>query len=162
MTTLLAATLGAVLASAGKTPAAILAMSGGGVRIDFDSTVLLQMVLFSALVVVLKPLLFDPVLKVFEERERRTEGAKAEARTMQGQASDLQREYERAIERVTRAASQERERMRAETTRLEARILEEAAAASARILDDGRRKIDAEVKALRFELGSRSRHCRTP
>ena len=38
------------------------------------------MVLFTALAVMLKPLLFDPMLKLFDEREKRIEGAKLEAR----------------------------------------------------------------------------------
>ena len=50
------------------------------VSIDFDRTFILQMAVFALLIVVLRPLLFDPVLSIFEERERRTDGAKAEAR----------------------------------------------------------------------------------
>ncbi len=52
----------------------------GGVDIDIDRTALLMMAIFAVLVVLLKPLMFDPILQVFEEREKRTEGAKAEAR----------------------------------------------------------------------------------
>ena len=37
---------------------------------DFDLTFVLQMLLFALLIVVLRPLLFDPVLRVFEERRR--------------------------------------------------------------------------------------------
>ena len=33
----------------------------GGVPLDFDRTVLLQIVVFAVLIVVLKPLLFDPM-----------------------------------------------------------------------------------------------------
>jgi F-type H+-transporting ATPase subunit b len=51
--------------------------------IDFDLTFVLQMLLFAALIVVLRPLLFDPVLRVFEEREKRTDGARQSARQMQ-------------------------------------------------------------------------------
>ena len=54
---------------------AVQAMAGG-VPLDFDRTVLLQIVVFTVLIVVLKPLLFDPVLKVFALREERTEGAR--------------------------------------------------------------------------------------
>src|SRR5688572_28033314 len=67
------------------TPAVLASAASGGsaVPLDIDLTFTLQMLLFAVLIVVLKPLLFDPALKIFEERERRTDGARAEAREMQ-------------------------------------------------------------------------------
>jgi hypothetical protein len=44
-------------------------LASAGVVIDVDRTLLLQMALFAFLVVILKPLLLDPVLKVFTLRE---------------------------------------------------------------------------------------------
>jgi F-type H+-transporting ATPase subunit b len=148
--------IGAAAAAPLATPPVLLAMSGGGVRIDFDLSVLVQMVIFAVLILVLKPLLFDPILRVFEERERRTDGARAEARQMQEEAGELLREYEHALSRVRRVAAEERERIRVETGRLEAEVLEEARASSARILADGRAAIQTEVDALRFDLGRES------
>ena len=43
----------------------------GAVNVDFDLTVVGQIVLFVTLMLVLKPWLFDPMLKLFEEREKR-------------------------------------------------------------------------------------------
>jgi F-type H+-transporting ATPase subunit b len=136
---------------------ASLAMAGGAaVSIDLDRTVLLQMVLFALLIIVLKPLLFDPVLHVFAMREERTEGEKARARKLQERAGELLRRYERELERVSAAAAQERERLHTETTRLEGEILREARAASAKISEEGRRRVDQEVNAIRFQLGKES------
>ena len=73
---------------------------------DFDLTFVLQMLLFAALIVVLRPLLFEPVLRVFEERERRTEGARAEARQMQEEAGELLSRYEGELARVHEVARQ--------------------------------------------------------
>ena len=129
---------------------------GGGVNIDFDLTFVAQMVVFAGLVVILKPLLFDPVLRIFEQRELYTEGRKAEARELQEEAGTLLRKYERELERVNQVAAAERERLRAETSKLEAEILGEARAATTRIIDEGRRKIDTEVNAIRFQLGRES------
>jgi F-type H+-transporting ATPase subunit b len=136
--------------------APVAALMSGGVDIDIDLTFVLMMVVFAGLVVVLKPLLFDPVLRVFEEREKRTEGAKADARTMQEKAGELLRRYERELERVNQVAAGERERVRTETSKLEAKILEEARAAAAKISDEGRRKMEGEVSKIRFELGRQS------
>jgi F-type H+-transporting ATPase subunit b len=130
--------------------------SGGGVNIDFDLSVVVMMVVFSLLIVILKPLLFDPVLKIFEEREKRTEGAKAEARSMQEQAGDLLTRYERELERVHQVAGAEREKIRVETARLEQEILAKGRKVASDIVDQGRAKIAKDVQAIQFNLGSQS------
>jgi F-type H+-transporting ATPase subunit b len=128
----------------------------GGVPLDFDRSVLLQIVLFTVLIVVLKPLLFDPVLKVFSLREERTEGARATARELQEKAGELLQRYEKELERVKQVAADERDLLRSETTKLEAEILGEARAATTRIVEEGRRKIEAEVNSIRVAVGAES------
>jgi len=130
--------------------------SAGGVNFDFDRTFLVQMVLFMGLIIVLKPLLFDPVLKIFEQRELRTDGAKAEARRMQEEAGELLRRYEQELERINQVAAEERERLRAETARLEAEILGEARELTGRIVEQGREQIDKEVGSIRLDLAKQS------
>lgn len=126
------------------------------IEVDFDLSFILQMVVFAALAVLLKGLLFDRVLKVFEERERRTDGAKAEARAMQERSGELLRRYEAELDRVHQVAAEERERVRAETTKLEAAILAEAREAVSRIVEQGRERLDAEVKSMQDELSQQS------
>lgn len=123
---------------------------------DFDNTVILQAVLFTLLLLILKPLLFDPMLRVFALREERTDGARATARELQERAGELLGEYERELGRVAQVAAEERERLRAETAKLEATILQEAREATARIIENGRKKIEGEVNAIRFDLGRAS------
>lgn len=122
------------------------------VSVDFDLTFLVQFVLFTMFVIVMKPLLFDPLLRVFEEREHRTEGAKDEARAMDEKAGALFNQYEAELERVRHVAGQERERLRAETAKLEAQIMAEARAETARILAAGKARIAQEVEQMRAEL----------
>jgi F-type H+-transporting ATPase subunit b len=128
----------------------------GGVQVDFDRTVLVQIIVFTFLILVLKPLLFDPVLKVFALREERTEGARATARELQEKAGELLRRYEKELERVHQVAAEERELLRSETSKLEAEILNEARAVTTRMVADGRRTIETEVNAIRFDLGKES------
>jgi F-type H+-transporting ATPase subunit b len=130
--------------------------SGGAVNIDFDLTFVGQMVIFSALIIVLKPLLYDPVLALFAEREKRTDGAKADARHMQEKAGELLRKWEAELEKVQRVAAEERDKKRAETVRLEAETMAEARKIAAKIVEEGRAKIEAEVKATRLDLGRSS------
>jgi F-type H+-transporting ATPase subunit b len=132
------------------------AMAGGGVPLDFDRSVLLQIVVFAVLIVVLKPLLFDPVLKVFSLREERTEGARATARELQEKAGELLRKYEKELERVQQVAAEERELLRSETAKLEAEILRDAREVTTRIVEDGRKRIETEVNSIRVAVGAES------
>jgi F-type H+-transporting ATPase subunit b len=132
------------------------ATAGGGVPLDFDRSVLLQIIVFAVLIVVLKPLLFDPVLKVFALREERTEGARATARELQEKAGELLRKYEKELERVQQVAAEEREILRSETAKLEAEILRDAREVTTRIVEDGRKKIETEVNSIRVAVGAES------
>ncbi len=127
-----------------------------GPTVDFDLTVMVQALVFLGLAWVLKPLLFDPMLRIFEERELRTDGARAEARELEERAGELLQRYEREYERVTRAASEERERIRGETSKLEAQILSEARDRATRQVDEGRRAIAGQLTALKAELEQQS------
>ena len=130
--------------------------SEGGVNLDFDLTFLGQMVAFTILVIVLKPLLFDPLMKLFEERERRTDGAKLLARKMDEEAGQILKKYEAELEKVRRVAAEERERLRADGQRLEAKILAEAREEAAKILAEGNTRLAKEAAGIRAELKAKS------
>jgi F-type H+-transporting ATPase subunit b len=128
----------------------------GGVSLDFDNTVILQALLFTLLLLILKPLLLDPMLRIFALREQKTEGEKATARELQEKAGELLERYERELGRVAEVANKERERLRTETTKLETEIMREAREATARIIEEGRKRIESEVNAIQFQLGRES------
>src|SRR5205823_3611492 len=115
-----------------------------------------QMVIFAAFILIVKPLLFDPLMKLFEERERRTEGAKVLARRMDARAGELLRRYEAELDAVRRVAAEERDKLRAEAQRLEAQILAEARADAAKLVEAGKKKLEVERKTLQAELSARA------
>lgn len=123
---------------------------------DFDLTFVLQMLVFASLIVVLRPLLFDPVLRVFEEREKRTEGARQAAREMQEEAGALLSRYEKELAKVHEVARQERDRTRAETVRTEAELLTQARNAANQIVEVGRQRIAQQRSEIEFVLGQQS------
>jgi F-type H+-transporting ATPase subunit b len=133
-----------------------LVAASGGVSLDFDNTVILQAALFTLLLLILKPLLLDPMLRIFALREEKTEGERAAARALQERAGELLERYEKELGRVAEVAARERERLRAETAKLETEIMREAREATTRIIDDGRRRLETEVNAIRFDLGKES------
>lgn len=136
-------------------PPPLLALSGG-VSLDFDNTLVFQIFIFVLLMFLLEPLLFRPVLRVFALREERTVGAKAQARELDERAGEIYQRYERELERVNRVAGEERDRIRGETAKVEAEILREARAATARVVDEGRKQIATEITRIRFDLGRES------
>ncbi len=138
----------------------VLALSGG-VTLDFDNTLVFQVFIFIVLMFLLEPLLFAPVLRVFALREDRTEGAKAQARELDERAGELYVRYQKELERVNRVAAEERDKVRAETIKLEAEILAEARAAAGRIVEDGRKQIAAELSRVQFEVGRESERIAT-
>lgn len=133
------------------------ASSGGsGVTVDFDGRVLIQFVLFLLLFILIKPVLLDPFLKVIQEREKRTDGAKKDAREMDEKAGEIIRRYEGDLEKVRKVANEERERLRTDAQKLEAKILGEARSEATKTSEEGKAKIQKEAESIRFELGQLS------
>jgi F-type H+-transporting ATPase subunit b len=132
------------------------ARSSGGVDVDVNWTFVVQMALFVVLFLALKPLLFDPMLKLFEEREKRIEGAKNEAREMYREADEKIAKYEEELVGVKRSAGEERDKLRAEGQRREQAILAKVRAETNTMLDEGKVRIQKEADSLRKELDATS------
>jgi F-type H+-transporting ATPase subunit b len=134
----------------------MMAASGGGVVVDLDITVLGQVVLFLVLLVVLKPLLFEPMLKLFEEREKRIEGAKLQARKMDEASAGALTKYEAEMHQARAAGNAEREKLRLLGTKEENEILGKVRASTSATLDEGRKRLATEVGDVRRALRTES------
>jgi F-type H+-transporting ATPase subunit b len=126
--------------------------ASGAVTIDLNLTVLAHMVLFVAFATILKPLIFDPLLRVFEERERRTVGAKDMAREIDERAIEAKHEFDSKMDEVRREAAGAREQVRGETMKLQGDMMHGAREAADATLDKGMGGIEAEVKRIRDDL----------
>lgn len=122
------------------------------ISVDFDATFIAQFILFTAFILVLRPLLFDPLLKVYAERTRRTEGAREEARKMDAKAAELAQQYDAELDKVRVEANVEREKLRREAKEIEAKIMAEARTDVNRILDNGKARIASEVEQMKKDL----------
>jgi len=141
------------------------AASEGAVNVDLDLTALGQIVLFVVLMLVLKPLLFDPILKLYEEREKRIDGAKLEARRIDEESAGALSKYEAAMSKARAEANAERDKLRSEGQKTENEILGRVRKESAGTLDQGRKRmaderlsleesLDREAKALARDLAA--------
>ncbi len=143
------------LSTAGTATNAVDALAAsGGVNVDLDLTFVVQVVLFVGLFLVLKPLLFTPLLKLFEERERRIEGAKNEARGMFAEADAMMAKYEEELVEVRRTAGAERDKLRVEGQKKEQAILSKVREQTNAMVDEGKAKIAKDGAALSAELAT--------
>jgi F-type H+-transporting ATPase subunit b len=122
------------------------------INVDVDLTFVVQTVFFVALTLVLKPLLFDPMLKLFEEREKRIDGAKVQARKIDEKSATALADYEAQMGRARAAAGAERDKIRSEALKQEQEILGAVRASAAKALDDGKRAAQAEAQKARAAL----------
>lgn len=124
----------------------------GAVNVDFDLSFLVQIGLFIVLGLVLKPTLFDPMLKLFEEREKRIDGAKVQARKIDEKSAHALTEYETAMANARAAANAERDKLRAEGLKAESEILGKVRAQTTQALEEGKKKAQEEAARVRETL----------
>lgn len=130
--------------------------ASGGVVVDLDITFAAQIVLFFLLFLLLRPILFDPMVRLFEERERRIGGSKDDARKLYADADAAMAKYEEEVLVVKRQAGEERDKIRQEGQRKEQAILGKVRDESNAMVDEGRARIAKERDALKTELGAMS------
>jgi F-type H+-transporting ATPase subunit b len=128
------------------------AFSEQAITVDVDSTFLVQVVLFIGLTLILKPVLFDPMLKLFEEREKRIDGAKLRARRIDEKSVTALTKYEGEMDKARAAGGVDRDRIRAEAMKREQEILGAVRTATAKTLEEGKRAAQAEADRARAAL----------
>ncbi len=126
--------------------------AGGGVEVDFDYTLVGQIVLFLVLWIALKPLLFDPMLKLFEERERRIEGNRAKARKIDDESAVALTQYEEAMAKARAEGNTVREKLRGEGVAQETALLSMVRLETMRQTEDGKQASLAELAKVRDAL----------
>jgi F-type H+-transporting ATPase subunit b len=124
--------------------------------IDLDGTVFIQLGIFLVLLVILRALVFKPFLRLLDEREKRTSGARAETERLLADAAAKVQAYEASIQSAKLAALDDRAKIRA-TGAGEARsILEAARQKTQRSLEDARKDLAKDVAQSRQELSRRA------
>ena len=126
--------------------------AAGAVNVDLDLTFFAHFILFTAFVVLMKDLVLDPLLRVFDERDRRTRGAIEGAREMDEQAIALKQDFEGKLEGVRREAAVDRERARSRVKKAESELMDSARAKVAETLKTGTMEIALEVDRIRKDL----------
>ncbi len=153
-------------------PLSIVLLSEGSI-IDLDGTLFLQLGLFFVAFLVLRSLIFKPMVRLFEAREQAIDGAREEAKQLSEKADDTGHAFDEQMRSVRLSAQKERERLRQDGLKLERETLErvrrhtqlQLEEAEARVASDGerlRRELAARVPVLANQIASRLLHREVP
>ena len=127
---------------------------GGAVNVDLDASLIIQIAVFVVLLLVLKPLLFDPMLKLFEEREKRIEGTRLAASKEDQRSAQALAKYEAVLAKAREAGNAERDQLRSEGQKRENEIMTRVRAQTVQTVDQGRSAIANESKEARAKLAA--------
>jgi len=97
-------------------------------------------------------LLFDPMLRLFEEREKRIDGAKLAARKIDEKSSTALAKYEGAMAKARAEGQAEGDQIRASGLAHEREILGGARATATKAIDEGKRLARLEADKVRASL----------
>lgn len=129
-------------------------VAGGGLNLDFDASLFVQVGFILVLWLVLKPVLFDPLLRLFEEREKRIEGNIKKARDIDGESTEAKAKYDDAMTKARAEGTAERDMLRGEGLRKENELIGQVRGETQKRMDEARAKTQAEVAAVRAQLGT--------
>jgi len=132
-------------------------LAESAVNVDLDLTLFVQLGFFVVLLLVLKPTLFDPMMRLFEEREKRIEGTRHRATKEDEKSAKALAKTEVILNKAREAGAAERDSLRAEGLKREAELMNVVRAETAATLDGGRSEIAKEAKAARTQLSTEVR-----
>jgi F-type H+-transporting ATPase subunit b len=125
---------------------------GGGVTVDMDASLVVQIGIFILLLVILKPLLFDPMLRLFEEREKKIDGTRRDATKEDERSAKALAKYEGIMAKAREAGNAERDQLRSEGQKKEAEILALVRGQTTATVENGRKAIAEEATTARTAL----------
>jgi F0F1-type ATP synthase membrane subunit b/b' len=120
--------------------------------IDIDGTALVQAAILIGLMLVLKPLLFDPWIAVHEARKAKIDGSFHDAKSLRVQADGLGEEYANRLSKAKESAVEVRSQVRSKTESETAKILADARGAANKALDMTRETSLRDAKTARQHL----------
>jgi len=130
------------------------ALLSEGSIIDLDGTIWVQLGLFAIAFFVLRPLVFRPMIALFEARENAIEGSKLEALRLQDEAAAETEEFDEEMRRLRLQAGEERDRLRAEGKRLERTVIERVREETDKQLADADHQLASEAEKLRADINA--------
>jgi F-type H+-transporting ATPase subunit b len=117
--------------------------------ISLDISILYQAILFVILWLILNKVLFQPYLKLLDERERRTTGAQHDSTELEHEGARLRAQYEEKVAQAQSLAAGEREQLLQTARQEREKILAQARQEAEQILTRRRQEIATALEAER-------------
>src|SRR5690606_11425714 len=122
--------------------------------LDVDATLFIYLGVFFLLFFLLRALVFRPTMELFDERERAIDGARAEARKLEGEAEGKLASFEEQMAKVRAESTAERDRLRAEGVRLERTLTEKVRAETDQMVRDAEKRMAEEAARVRTDIAA--------
>jgi F-type H+-transporting ATPase subunit b len=120
--------------------------------ISFDGTLVINIALWLILFFVLRPLLWEPMVKLLAAREGGIQGSRSDAKGAIADAASKRAEYDSALKSARSSAAGERDAIRNAALKQEGDILAKARATVSEAVDAQREKIRVQREQLTVEL----------
>ena len=117
--------------------------------ISLDISILYQVILFVVLWLIVNKVLFQPYLKLLDERERSTTGAQHDSTELEHESARLRAQYEEKIAQAQSVAAGERERILQSAREQREKILGQARQEAEQTLAGRRREIATALETER-------------
>jgi len=121
----------------------------GGSPIDLDGSFFVQLAIFFVAFLILKGLVFGPVLRLFDARSQAMEGSKETAAKMSEQAEQTREDFETKLREVRQKANEERDKRRGEAQALARQLTDKARRDNSAHLSGARARLDMEARDAR-------------
>lgn len=120
--------------------------------IDVDASLLIQLGLFLIFFLVMRSLVFKPVLDTIEKRAEKTEKTRREARTLSARSEELSARYEEEMAAARAKAASAKAALRSEGIAAREQIVGEARAATSKSLDEVRVNVEKQFGTAREQM----------
>lgn len=121
-------------------------------EIAFNSTLVIQLVVFLALYFLLKPLLWQPMLEALDRRKALTTGQKEQADAEEAEILRLENDYQAKIKAARTDAAEARAKLRAEAQQSAKVVLDGAKNEAAKTVAGVREQVAGAAKQARAQL----------
>ncbi|MDH5675027.1 MAG: ATP synthase F0 subunit B [Myxococcales bacterium] len=121
----------------------------GGSPIDLDGSFFVQMGVFFIAFLILRGLVFQPVMGLFDAREAAMGGSRDQADQMERDADEKRAHFEGELRKVSEQAGKERDRLRTDAQKLARELTEKARRENAATLSSAKAQLDLEAKEAR-------------
>ena len=122
------------------------------VLISIDRSIIFAILVFLPLIFILNRLLFQPLLRIQAERETRTTGLVARARTSLAHHLELFNQYQETLKNARLEGYRRQEQVRSEALRKRGEVLQQARKNAEQLVLQSRDSIQGQVQSAKEEL----------